>query len=1737
MATTYPAGDAKLSIIPDMTGFKRKLEADMSRVQAQFGIDVTAHTAQARADINRLRTAEQAKALQLDVHGDLAKLRAELDTLRVAEKARAITIPVRIDRSSHVGIDADARALAGRFGASFKTALAVNLAAVSIPGGISLVATLAGALQQLSQSALAVPGAMSAAGSSIGTLAMGLSGVKDAWTAINTEASQAGSTHQRIAAQSAVAAQGLSRAQRDLSNAYRDTRRELEDLNLSLRGGQLSEQQAIINAQKARRDLAADLAKGQIGDQLDYQDRLLGIAQADQAVAEAHQRNIELQQQATEANAKGVAGADRVVAAHEAVTEAQARATEAATQSGAAAEAAAAAMANLAPNAQTFLTTLQSLKPEFGELRTLVQNNLFAGLSDSMRTLAGNDLPVLKEGLGGISTAWNDTLKTLMGAAGSESTQGLLAQLLGNTAEAQSRINAAIDPLVHAFGVLSVAGSQTLPHLADVMDRLATRFDTFITAADKDGRLQKWIADGEAGIGHLSDTLFNVGKAMSSISQAMGGEGMLATLDRLTEKMANFLGSGEGQAEMQAFFTTGREQLEAWKPILAELPDIFRGLYNAAVDSANTFLPVLRTIAELLGDNPELVTALVTAFLTWKTIRPIISGVQDGMALLSGAIVNVGTNFAPLKDKAKNAMDGVDAEFVKAGKQGSGMSKFAGGLSALAGVGGGGLALLTTVGVPLVTAFVTKFTSDMDDAEDSARSLNDEARRLISSLEAITNLTGAAFRDKVAKEYSTGHGDMDGADAADGLRGDALKAALDLGVGGKEAQDLITATMPGGEQQYNDIMGQLREKSRPRVQDFIRDQGINMDDAKSRGIDENTILDAWLGVKDAVKKLQDWTQLGQNVVDLGQLWGAAKDLGPDDPFFQSSLIAQRLNALRSGTDSGIAEANRERNAATPQRRLRPEFANQFAGAAVSNNADGTAIVSTTPPEGMALDSGTTVTRGVAPNEDKWTYVLSPDDAAKYTYRQGGPTPSGTGPGPTGGFMAEIHSDEWVLPEHARKRVGDQALWALTQGRSFDVGGYIDDTGNPVTPGMAPGPSTGPIAPNPTSGGSGLLGAFLSGMSGTLGNVVNMGASLTGSTLPGAPSAGGATLSQQAGVTPTTTVGSVEGLVSSRMAQIPGLWGLVGSALSPDPVGASMQWAGQTLDWAASSGMNILGSVGSTLWSGALGAVGMQNSILSPDNIYNQALSSTVGYFTGGAGPAGTLLGMNGGAGIGIPGLGGIGGGGVPGGGQLGSQSITLGDGSTIQIPTYGTSSGMPGGGSVQSYLASVSGLIGSGGPGGAGVAIPGGVGGTLVPGQWAQIDALGQKFGLSMTSGYRSANGPTVAGVPAGQSFHAVGRAHDYSNTPGGSKGSPEELAFAQYMVKAYGSQLKELIFDYPGFSQTIKDGRIVGPFGAYYTLDQAGYHGDHVHIAFAGGGPVSGPGGPTGDKIPAWLSDDEHVFSAADVAAMGGQRNVSAFRAALHRATGGPVNLGMVPPDPTKPIPAPPRAVPPPGNPNAIMPIGTPPPALGTPAATPGAPPAAGQAPTTPPPGDGAPAPAGDPASPDHNPGEDITRAAEKLTEAGGAGMGAAPASREHTLPALNSAVMSGASTLSSWINTAVSAAAAGATMGAGGGAGAGMASPLISGGIQQGAKILTGGLNVLSSLMVGNIPGSYGSADDPTGYGQVVRPQQRAPITAPTSRVQNNTFHGMDTARVFQELDLREAQDRQATLAGYRG
>ncbi|MFA4080472.1 hypothetical protein ONA92_02000 [Mycobacteroides salmoniphilum] len=1649
--TEYSAGEAKLRVAPDASEFKAKLEADMRKIRAEFTVNVNAATAQARADIERFRDAQERGAISVGVDAALGQAQADMRRFRAEQEANHVTVRVDADtRSARREIEELRRsATHGSLGSAF--AWNAGAAGLSLlPSAATGLVSLAGALQQVAQSGIAVPGILGGIGASVGTLVLGLSGVKDAYTAAADAAGKFGADGAQLSQQATAAANALrnavydeARAQRDVAQARKDARQQLQDLNLELRGGRISEAQAVLAAHRARRDLQS----GQYKDALDYQEAQLRVVAADQRVMETRARNAELQDKTNDANTKGVENSDLVVDAQERLVRAHQGTQQAQAASIASTVAAAAALNNLAPNAAEFVKTLVGMREQFRGLRTDVQQALFAGLSDEIKTLVENDLPILDRGLTNVATGINQNFAQLLRSLGSEQSQGLLDRILGNTGEAQKRFTAAIDPIVHSIGTLTGGSSDALPRIADGIGKVAERFDHFITEADKDGRLAKWIDEGIDGFTSMGNTVLNVGGIFTALTKAAGGGGLLGTLEQNSKKLADFLNSTKGQDQLRKFFADARAELDKWAPILRDLPGMISGVVSGAQEGAGVVLGVLRPITAILGEHPQLVKDIALAFLIWKTVPPLVGGVTNSLGALSRGITEVGTGFSGTRDRITRGMDAVDERFTAAGSERGGVRRFS---RALAGISaaGGPLSLLVTAGIPLVAQFVTRITQDMDNAADHIKAVNEEAKSLIGTLETVTNLTGTATRKALADKLQSAQGGP-----GKGLGGDALNAAKLLGIGGPDQRDVITAALPGGNTQYDQVMGPIRDKVRPAVQDFIKSQGLTLGQGKLQGIDENTIVDAWLGVPEALEKVTNAKELGQNIIQLGTLQSQVENLGQADPTFLASLLGQRLNFERSGTGGAVSKAQSAQAAATPQPRLKPEFTSQFPGAVVNSDGTTTTIVSTIPPNaGMGLGEQSQATQGVPPNQDKWTYRLSPEDARRLTFEKGGFTPGHTGTGPTGGHVAEVHKKEFVVSERGTANVPAPFLHALNAGivdptllPKYDQGGYVDPEGNPIVQGPPPGAApVAPIAPAPTGGGLlSAVGTAVNGISGPINNI-------------------------------TGALGNLGGGKGAQSVQIPGL------GLSIPTGGFTAPTLESWMPWLPKPGQdmstynpfagapdkiqpqNIAFRGASTLIGGALSGLGLDNSILSQNNPYNQAAQKSAQFyldkFSGGGGQAD--------AGV--------------------AAVIEAANSGAAQLPS---ATGLP---------------------------VPG-ADGTFSPAalraiQYAQQHAVGQKYVYGGTGAQQYEGGP--GGYDCSGIASAVYAAS--KGLPQGQRYFTTESDFAALgFVPGYKSgELNIGVMRGGGgpnshMALTLPNGIKVESGGAADATQYGGAAKGATDFALQWHLPVSSD---TKGSVPGlydiggWLQPGLQTVvnkTSAPEPVLNAQQWSTASKAIdmvssarptppqppMSGAQGGISSGGIQPYNPTqKPASSPPPSAAPtsPASPSTLQP----------PESAPEQAPSQQQGPT-------------------FAPGT----------------VGAAPSSLNHNLPAIDKAIDSTASTLANLASTAISAAAAGGSMGMGGGAGGALASSMVAGGIQQAGKIAKNVANVGSSLLVGSVPGSNGTTD--RAYGELLRPAQNAPITAPTYAPSYHVSGNYELRSALDQLELKEKVNAQAQLA----
>lgn len=751
------------------------------------------------------------------------------------------------------------------------------------------------------------------------------------------------------------------------------------------------------------------------------------------------------------------------------------------------------ALAKLAPQAADFVRQVTGLKPAFDDLTKGVQGKFFQDLGKSVHDLATADLPVLTKGLGGIATALNGSLKQIGISLSSNSSQGLLDRIFGNTAEAQARLTAAIDPLIKGIGTLTAAGTDVLPRLADDVGKVAERFSAFISEADQNGTLDKFINDGITGVEQLGSTFVNVGKIINDITSAAGGGGgLLKFLDEGSQKLHDFLSSTEGQNQLKTWFEEGRREIqEHIIPLLQALPGFFEGLYNAGRTIADTVIPPLRDISQFLSEHPHLIEAVAEAFLAWK----FVSVITD----VSTAVRGIGTAFGVIGP-------------ASAAAGAAGVAGLAPLVAAIAAI---------TVGLPAL--MIATHPVDVPERQPG-ESLDDWLNRVKTAGVPLPAQNPVPPKPVPTDPSLIGAPPVLPPPDPRNVQGPVPGAGDPFAPGGALGGNTLPPRKIGP------------------------------------GYDKGGVLPGYSPGKD--------NMLGSV---NGRIFGLAGGEGIIRPEVVKQVGPDFIHGLNNGFDTGgILPGGQARNGPDELQRMLMSW-----GLAKS----GIAIQPGNFNPNMLLDTSTTT---VSPppkfgDQDKSSYLFG--DVAKH--------------GVSGGKIGK------GIPFHNKKfdplgyDDGDPArdpgnnIWNLP---GFATGAVIDQWGNPVNPGTAPGP----VAPNPSGGGgiSGIAGSFLSGLGGPLGQLTNF-------------------ISGQ--------MGGQGGGQSGSKGLTPGFAGLAQAGSDPNKLD---QWGLQTGDWLGKFGAKTALSFGTTLFQGALGLVGLENSILSPTNSWNQAAQQTAGFFLGQDGPLG-----------------------------------------------------------------------------------------------------------------------------------------------------------------------------------------------------------------------------------------------------------------------------------------------------------------------------------------------------------------------------------------------------------------------------------------------------------------------------------------------------------------------------------
>ncbi len=380
---------------------------------------------------------------------------------------------------------------------------------------------------------------------------------------------------------------------------------------------------AVAAAKRDTLDAQAALAKAESPASSDAIARArLALAQAQHGLAGATRDAARAARDYGAAEAAGIARAPEVLAAREAVRAASVAATraerslsEAQADAAQSALVAAGAATNLSEKfdklpapAQAFVRQLQAMKPRLDELRATAAGGFFPGASAGLIAASGSFREinsVVRETSGVLGEAARKSGELVGSPAFGKDIQTIgsnNAKVIGTLAEALRHV-------ISAFRHVLVAAGPLTQWLADVANKWALNAAEAAKAGRETGKLAEFFEKTKAVAQRLGSILGNLGSAFLGIGKAgtSSGNEVLASLDRLTERFAEWANSVKGSKATQEFFEDTRRLAEGVLPVLA-------GLVSGAVE----FITELSPLAALLREVAPLADEVAFAFLAWK---------------------------------------------------------------------------------------------------------------------------------------------------------------------------------------------------------------------------------------------------------------------------------------------------------------------------------------------------------------------------------------------------------------------------------------------------------------------------------------------------------------------------------------------------------------------------------------------------------------------------------------------------------------------------------------------------------------------------------------------------------------------------------------------------------------------------------------------------------------------------------------------------------------------------------------------------------------------------------------------------------------------------------------------------------------------------------------------------------------------------------------------------------------
>jgi len=320
------------------------------------------------------------------------------------------------------------------------------------------------------------------------------------------------------------------------------------------------------------------------------------------------------------------------------------------------------ALDRLHPAARNVVDDVVAMRGEFGNVRQVVQGNLFEPLQGKLGELLHNYLAPVRDMLGQIADGFGRAFAKSADILNTRENVSRLGDAFDRIGAAVGDLaSRAIPNLVAAFVPLIDVGSLYMPRLADAISDASGRFRDWMNEVSESGQLQDFIDRGIQGLvdiwdwgGRVIGVFADIGATFQNVADAIGLDSapLLDRFEDLAEKAREWTGSLEGQAKIKDIFNEistlvdriTRPLFRLWDEVIKPaLPDI-----KAFFDEFGRFRDVVTdALIEQLNFLAENVLPLIVDVLKWindhPTVAKILGDIAAAFILLSVAGSAIGT--------------------------------------------------------------------------------------------------------------------------------------------------------------------------------------------------------------------------------------------------------------------------------------------------------------------------------------------------------------------------------------------------------------------------------------------------------------------------------------------------------------------------------------------------------------------------------------------------------------------------------------------------------------------------------------------------------------------------------------------------------------------------------------------------------------------------------------------------------------------------------------------------------------------------------------------------------------------------------------------------------------------------------------------------------------------------------------------------------------------------------------